>query len=151
MKREVNLPDLVSSQNFASKLGANLRGGEVITFASDLGGGKTTLIKSIVAGSGSFGSVSSPTFTICNTYIAPKFSIQHFDFYRLNDPGIMKHQLAEVLSDRQSVVLIEWPATIRSVLPEHTINISIHVTSHSSRKLIIEYPDEFNYLFDIKD
>ena len=151
VKREVSLTGLDNAQEFARNLGAKLHGHEVITFASDLGGGKTTLIKSIVSGSGSSDLVSSPTFTICNTYSAPKFSIQHFDFYRLQDPGIMTRQLDEVLHDSQSVVLIEWPKTIQAILPKNTINITIDVTGEHNRKLTIDYPDEFKYLFDFKD
>jgi tRNA threonylcarbamoyladenosine biosynthesis protein TsaE len=146
--KEVVLNNQQESEDFATKLGSKLKGGEVLTFASDLGGGKTTLIKYIVAGSGSNELVSSPTFTICNTYKAKNFTIYHFDFYRLSDPGIMKRELAEVLEDEKTVVLIEWPEIIESVLDKNMVSIQIEVTAENSRKLKLIYPDNLDYLFE---
>lgn len=148
MKIDIDLKDQDVSRDFAVKVGSRLKGGEVITFASDLGGGKTTLIKDIVKGTGSDDSVSSPTFTICNTYKAPKFTIFHFDFYRLNDPGVIARELCEVVGTKDSVVLIEWPEVIESVIPNDKVHIKIAVTGDTSRKLEISYPDKLSYLFE---
>lgn len=148
MKREINLSSLEASNDLGLNLGAVLKGGEVIALASDLGGGKTTLIKSIVHGTGSRDTVSSPTFTICNLYKSPKFNIYHFDFYRLSEPGVIRHELMEAINEPGSLVLIEWPKLIESALPERRINISIKVTGEDSRTLTVEYPDEFKSTFD---
>src|ERR1700722_299415 len=78
-------------------LGQNLKGGEAIELSSDLGGGKTALVKGLANGAGSQDLVSSPSFTICNQYNTPKFVIYHFDFYRLSDPGIIARELSEVI------------------------------------------------------
>ena len=71
---------------FGQKLGAQLKGGEVIGLVGPLGSGKTHLIKGIAAGLGakdSYRSVNSPTFVIVNEYEG-KFQIYHVDAYRLN-------------------------------------------------------------------
>lgn len=149
MRTEISLRDLAATKEFAAELGSKLSGGEIITFASDLGGGKTTIIKYIVKGAGSSDTVSSPTFTITNTYKTSSLSIYHFDFYRLSDPGIISRELDEVIGDKSAVVLIEWPEIIESILPKNTIHIQIEVTSETSRKLIIDYPKTYEELFKV--
>ena len=48
-----NSSDLKSTKRLASVIGRNLRGGETIELISDVGGGKTTLVKSMVLAAGS--------------------------------------------------------------------------------------------------
>lgn len=72
------------------QLGRNLKGGETIEFLSDLGGGKTTFITGLNKGFGSEDPVASPSFTISYTYSRQnKKQLHHFDFYRLEDAGIV--------------------------------------------------------------
>ncbi|PIZ61832.1 tRNA (adenosine(37)-N6)-threonylcarbamoyltransferase complex ATPase subunit type 1 TsaE, partial [Candidatus Saccharibacteria bacterium CG_4_10_14_0_2_um_filter_52_9] len=85
-----------------------MRGGEVIVLTSDLGGGKTSFVRGLAAGMASHDLVHSPSFTLSNQYKAGDLTLCHFDFYRLNDPGIMRNELAEVLKDSQAVVAVEW-------------------------------------------
>ncbi|HEY1646074.1 MAG TPA: tRNA (adenosine(37)-N6)-threonylcarbamoyltransferase complex ATPase subunit type 1 TsaE, partial [Candidatus Saccharimonadales bacterium] len=132
--------------NLGKALGANLIGGEVIELVSDLGGGKTTLTKGIALGAGSQELVSSPSFTICNEYACPKFKIYHFDFYRLNDPGIIKRELAEVIDDPDKVVVIEWPEAVENILPQKLLTVSIKTTEQNAREVTLSYPKELEYL-----
>src|SRR3989344_5721785 len=87
------------TENLASKIGRALKGGELIELVSDLGGGKTTFVRGLAKGMGSRDHVSSPTFTICNTYkVKSKSShaaqeLWHFDFYRLHEAGLIEHEL----------------------------------------------------------
>lgn len=147
MRLDLNLGGIINTENFAERLGSKLKGGEVIAFASDLGGGKTTIIKSIVKGTGSKDLASSPTFTLTNTYKSPKFTIYHFDFYRLSDPGIMARELDEAVKDKTAVVLIEWPEKVESILPGNSVHINILVEGNDTRKLQIDYPKDCDYLF----
>ena len=127
-------------------IGANLKGGEVIELVSDLGGGKTTLTRGLAKGAGISEQVSSPSFTICNEYSGSKLKIYHFDFYRLNDPGIVRLELAEVLNQIDKVVIIEWPAIIENSIPKERLVIEIMATTKNGRQLNISYPDSLAYL-----
>src|SRR6185312_5854101 len=83
----------ISSDNtsdVAMKIGRKLQGGEVIELISDLGGGKTTFVRGLAKGMGSQDTVRSPSFTLSNEYRSGKLTLYHFDFYRLEDPGIMR-------------------------------------------------------------
>lgn len=99
------------------KLGAQLKGGEVIAVCGQLGSGKTHLIKGIAAGAGTMDSreVNSPTFVIVNEY-AGRLDIYHIDAYRLNSVGQFEMIGFDDYCRRQSVVVIEWADKIESAL-----------------------------------
>jgi tRNA threonylcarbamoyladenosine biosynthesis protein TsaE len=130
------------TERLGELLGSNLLGGEVIELRSDLGGGKTTFVVGLARGAGSADRVSSPTFTLNRIYKAKKFDIHHFDFYRLNEPGILRDQLAESLANK-AVVVVEWADIAADVLPKGRISISFEPSAVSSeqRRIIISYPE----------
>lgn len=134
------------TEKLAEKLGANLRGGEVIELVSDLGGGKTTLTRGLVRGAGSSDQVGSPTFTLSREYTAPNFTVAHFDFYRLNEAGIVADELAEVEGDPNYVAVVEWGDIVHDVLPENRLTIRLSLTGDSSRDIAMSYTDDLEYL-----
>lgn len=93
--------------------------------------------------------VHSPSFTISNQYRAGKLTLHHLDFYRLNEPGIMRDELAEILTDPQAVVVVEWADIIEDVLPFDRLRIRITATDETSRELSFTYPDTLNYLISV--
>jgi tRNA threonylcarbamoyladenosine biosynthesis protein TsaE len=130
----------------AEQIGSNLRGGEVIELVSDLGGGKTTFVRGLAKGMGSIDAVSSPSFTLRNEYKTSQLTLYHFDFYRLNEPGLLGDELAEVLSDDSTVTVIEWADLIKDVLPDKRLTIQIKPTSETERQLTFIYPESLEYL-----
>lgn len=130
------------------KLGANLRGGEVIELVSDLGGGKTTLSKGIVRGAGSSDRVVSPTFTVSREYKTPKFTIVHFDFYRLADAGIVAQELDEFVGDGEYVVIVEWADIVQNVLPQERLTVHITQAGDEGRDIRVSYPNRFSYVLE---
>lgn len=130
----------------AEVIGQKLRGGEAIELKSDVGGGKTQFVKGLAGGAGVSELVSSPSFTVSNVYAAKHFKLHHFDFYRLDDPGVMRDSLSETLEDPKSVSVIEWPGLIEDVLPEIRLVISFKVLSETKRKILIRYPGQLAYL-----
>jgi tRNA threonylcarbamoyladenosine biosynthesis protein TsaE len=121
-------------------LGSRLSGGEVLELRSDLGGGKTTFTRGLVKGAGSPERVASPTFTLSRYYKTPKFPIYHFDFYRLDEPGILKDQLAEALGGK-NVVVVEWARIVDDVLPANrlTIEFKAKADGPEERTIAITY------------
>jgi tRNA threonylcarbamoyladenosine biosynthesis protein TsaE len=143
---QIATSNLEATLQLGAKIGSRLRGGEIIELLSDIGGGKTTFTRGIVTGAGSVDAVRSPSFTIRNEYRADALTMHHFDFYRLDDPGIMAVELMEVLEDPQAVIIIEWAEIVASVLPENHIRISITTTSDTTREFTISCPKKYNYL-----
>ncbi|MBP7807365.1 tRNA (adenosine(37)-N6)-threonylcarbamoyltransferase complex ATPase subunit type 1 TsaE [Candidatus Saccharibacteria bacterium] len=129
------------TETIGAAIAARLHGGEVIELSSDLGGGKTTLVRGLVAAAGSTDRVASPTFTISKVYEAPRFTIHHFDFYRLPEAGLIRHELEDVLGDPRIVTIIEWSDIVADVLPKDTIRIHIKTMSETEREILIIEPE----------
>ncbi len=113
--------------------------------SSDLGGGKTTFVRGLARGAGSTDQVGSPTFTISRVYEAPHFEIHHFDFYRLQHPGVVAHELHDVVGDPHVVVAIEWGDIVDGVVPDDAMRITIDQDARGHRLLRITYPKKLAY------
>jgi tRNA threonylcarbamoyladenosine biosynthesis protein TsaE len=137
-----------NTEALAVKLGHSLKGGEIIELLSDLGGGKTTFVRGLVRGLGSASQVSSPTFKIKNVYHSPAFTINHFDFYRLSEPGLIANELDESFGEPDIVTIIEWPDIVDDVLPPKRLSIEITISGEQERKLAFYYPTELAYLVE---
>jgi len=75
--------------------------------------------------------------------------LHHFDFYRLQEGGIVAHELSEVLNDQKAVVVVEWGDVVSNVLPNEHIELQLErqVQAMDARLLSAVYPDKFNYIF----
>lgn len=91
--------------------------------------------------------VHSPSFTLSNQYRAADLTLYHFDFYRLEQPGIMSDELAEVIDDPQAVVAVEWAEIATAVIPSSHLTLTIKATGETTRRLTFDYPKELGYLF----
>lgn len=134
------------TEQIGHKIGQTLRGGEVLELVSDIGGGKTTLVRGIAEGMGCSDNVSSPTFTVSKVYRAGNLQIVHCDFYRLHDPGLLSYELAESLSDSQTVTIVEWANIVQDVLPPTKITISIQALADNKRTITINTSSELSYV-----
>lgn len=134
----LDIVDEDKMKEFGNKLGASLYGGEIIELIGDVGAGKTTLAKGIAVGLGVSDNVSSPSFTISRVYNArDDLKLAHYDFYRLDNAGIMKDELAETMSDPKTITIIEWAGAVAGVLPIDRLSIKMTALNESSRKLEI--------------
>jgi tRNA threonylcarbamoyladenosine biosynthesis protein TsaE len=129
------------TEKLGERLGKLLHGGEVIELISDLGGGKTTLVRGIAKGFGSSDKVASPTFTVNKEYRSGNKRIVHYDFYRLQDPGLLEFELAESLQDPTTITIVEWAGIVHNVLPPDRITIRIVSTDQDTRSFGISIPE----------
>jgi tRNA threonylcarbamoyladenosine biosynthesis protein TsaE len=139
------------TEKLGEQLGSKLRGGEVIELISDLGGGKTTLVRGLSKGMGSTDRVSSPTFTISKLYKSDNLELHHFDFYRLGEAGLIAHELEDVLNDPNCVVVVEWGGVVSHVLPDNRLSISIKRTGEDARRIDISCPESLAYIAEDLD
>lgn len=120
------------------RLGALLRGGEVIEMVGDVGAGKTTLTKGIASGMDIDEDIQSPSFTINRVYHTPhNLFLAHYDFYRLHDPGIMAEELSETIDDPKVVTIIEWAEIVTGVLPNDRLTVRIEATGECIRRVTL--------------
>jgi tRNA threonylcarbamoyladenosine biosynthesis protein TsaE len=132
--------------SLAEKIGWQLRGGEAIKLIGDLGGGKTTFVRGLTSGMGSRDAVRSPSFTLANEYRAQDLMLHHFDFYRLAEAGVMRGGLAEALADPKAIVAVDWGDLTEDVLPEERLTVSLRPTGPDIREIVLEYPEQLEYL-----
>ena len=131
----IEVKALAETYQLGEKLGELLTGGEVIELVGDIGAGKTALTKGIAKGLGIDEDIQSPTFTISRTYESRGgLVLSHYDFYRLNDAGIMKNELAESIAEPLGVTIIEWSGIVEGVLPAERLKINILSTDEDSRR-----------------
>ena len=129
-------------------LGRACRGGEVFELISDLGGGKTSLVHGMARAFGVEDQVTSPTFSINNTYMSDSLTLQHFDFFRLTKSGVVGEELKEYLGDKDSIVVIEWGEIVHDILPIDRVTIHIWTTDVEKRLFEIKYPIQLEYLVE---
>lgn len=114
----------------------------------DLGFGKTQFVKGLVDGAGINEEATSPSFTITNVYKGSNLTIHHMDYYRINEPGVLKNEMLEIINDKDNVIVIEWPEIMSPYLPKSSIEIIINNLGGDNRELKINYNDELQYLFE---
>lgn len=120
---------------YGKKLAQSLQAPQVLELLGDVGAGKTTLTRGIADGLGVQEPVSSPSFTISKEYQGKKYRLVHYDFYRLNDPGIMSEDLLDSISDDKTITIVEWGESIRDVLPENRLKITIKNLDENTREI----------------
>jgi tRNA threonylcarbamoyladenosine biosynthesis protein TsaE len=109
MEMNLKLPNADATLELGRKLARIIRPGLVIYLCGDLGAGKTTLARGILAGLGHVSHVASPTFNLVVPYKISGLHLLHFDFYRLREPSEWKDAGFEEYFSSGNVCLIEWP------------------------------------------
>jgi len=108
-------------------LGEVLFDGAVVGLSGPLGAGKTTLARGIAEGLGIEEGyvVSSPTYTIMQSYPCSERDLHHMDLYRikglddLDSTGYRDHVGGSM------VLMVEWPEREPSVLPPENLIVNI--------------------------
>lgn len=107
------------------ELGAAAQPGTVFALTGDLGTGKTVFTKGLAEGLGITEPVTSPTFTILQTYDAGRLPFWHYDVYRIGDIEEMEEIGYEDAFFGDGVCLVEWAEIIEDLLPENTVRVTI--------------------------
>lgn len=132
-------------KKFGERIGRRLLGGETIELIGDVGAGKTTFTKGLALGLGVEESVQSPSFTISRTYDGRDgLVLSHYDFYRLNDAGIMTNELKEVAGSHGMITIIEWAGAVAEILPDDRLMIEIVPRNETERELNIKAKGEIS-------
>lgn len=132
----------------AERIGALLRGGDVIAYKGGLGAGKTTFTRGLAVGMGLPDEVHSPTFSLVNEYRGGDKVMYHFDMYRImNAEALETTGFYDFLSE-ESVIVCEWSENISECLPVNTITITINYCGENEREISIEGDERFDAAWD---
>lgn len=113
------------TKKIAAILAKYLKPGNILILNGELGAGKTVFMSGIANFFDIEDQVSSPTFSIVNTYTTKEnIQIAHFDLYRLKT---IDEFLEDIGQDyfQNSICVIEWGNIIKELLPKETIFIDI--------------------------
>lgn len=126
-----------------SRLGSQLRAGDVVVLSGPLGAGKTVLAKGIAAAMDVDGLVTSPTFVLARVHPPRRAgapAMIHVDMYRLLD-----HGGADLLGELDSldldtelddaVVVVEWGEGLAERLSEQHLDVRLERVSNSETRI----------------
>ena len=120
------------TESLANTLANQLPPGLVILLEGDLGTGKSVVARGIIRGLGITDDyITSPTFTLVNSYPEGRLPVHHFDLYRITHPDELGFIGMEDYLDDGSVVLVEWPDKGGEWIPADHLHIRLeYVQSH---------------------
>ena len=133
----VALPDLAATASLGAAIAARLVPGDAVLLKGDLGSGKTTLARAILAALGVRENVPSPTFTLVQAYDTPGLLVSHYDLYRLKRESELEELGLDEALD-QGAALIEWPERAESRLPRDALTAALD--ADKERRAVLEGP-----------
>ena len=144
----IDIPSAEAMEALGSELSGRIGSGCVIGLSGELGTGKTTLARGLVAAALAAAGrppeeVPSPTYTLVQHYPFPTDgdpdrSIWHMDLWRLEEPGEI-HELGFEEALGRHVSVIEWPERIAPFLPGHTLLVGIGYRSGGGGPRVAEF------------
>jgi tRNA threonylcarbamoyladenosine biosynthesis protein TsaE len=126
------------TQRLGARLGALLRGGEVICLEGSLGAGKTCLAQGIGRGWGVSQTLTSPTFVLVREYARPETTTRllHVDLYRISGAAeALTLGIEEMLGDAHAICIIEWAERARSIIPEEHLWLALELVDATRRTI----------------
>lgn len=138
---QLQLMSLEDTEKLAIQLAETLVPGDIVCLTGDLGAGKTTFTQKLVQVLGVQEPVTSPTFTIVNTYDAP-VTVHHFDVYRIADSEELYDIGFEEYIFSESISIIEWANRIKDLLPQEAIWLHLYFDDKGQRTVSWETNNE---------
>ncbi|WP_380878847.1 tRNA (adenosine(37)-N6)-threonylcarbamoyltransferase complex ATPase subunit type 1 TsaE [Sphingomonas sp. DBB INV C78] len=130
------LADAAATEAAGAALAPLLRAGDVVALHGDLGAGKTSFARGVLAALGLVEEAPSPSFAIVQTYGPPEVSLPvwHVDLYRLEGSDeAAELGLDEALDD--GALLIEWAERLGDRLWPDTLHLTFAANPDGARRL----------------
>ena len=122
---------------FAAEIASILVPGDVVYLRGELGTGKTAFARAIIQQRGSADSVTSPTFTLIETYHLGDVSVAHLDLYRIESDAEMEGIGLRDYLDGDWICLIEWPDRAPSMLPDPDLTVNLAYEGNGRSAVLI--------------
>ena len=138
---EKNSLNLLEVEKFSKKFSKKIKLSNIILLKGDLGSGKTTIIRFLIKNIYLINNktcpkiIPSPSFSILQTYNLKKFTINHYDFYRIYKIQEI-YELGFLESLDNNITFIEWPEIIMPLISNYKYNIiKIKIVDNFTRKI----------------
>jgi len=120
------------------RLAEHISVGSILALKGDLGSGKTSFVKGLVAGLDSSASVTSPTFTILHEYRGGRLPVYHFDFFRVQDRQSVERLGLDDYFFGDGLSVIEWADRFPKFIPEQARWILFETKSENQRAITLQ-------------
>jgi tRNA threonylcarbamoyladenosine biosynthesis protein TsaE len=108
----------------------------IVTLQGDLGTGKTTLVRGLLRALGVRGAVTSPSFTLAQSYRGRGgIALHHLDLYRLGPGADVELFAWDDYVGPQALVFVEWPEAGATQLPPADVAVRLKHRSFQCREL----------------
>ncbi len=105
---------------------------KIVSLEGPLGAGKTHFVKALAQTLGITDHVTSPTFTLLQSYHSGKIPLHHSDWYRLDSAEeVLALGLEEYYGE--GLMIIEWGDKFAEILPQGTLRIRMEPQPDDSR------------------
>jgi tRNA threonylcarbamoyladenosine biosynthesis protein TsaE len=117
---------------------ARLKPPVLVLLSGDLGSGKTTLTKGVVAGLGAANEddVTSPTFTLVHVY-GKEAKVYHADLYRIESVHDFETLGLEDVFARPTVVILEWSERFPLASPWPQFRLRLEHAGGDTRRITV--------------
>ncbi len=128
---------VAETERLAERLGASMRGGEVVLLSGELGAGKTAFVRGLARALGvDPEEVASPTFVLLTSYPG-RLRLHHADLYRLAGNGDDGELGLEELPGPGGVLAIEWAERLSLRPWSRAIEVTLEHAGEDSRRVSI--------------
>lgn len=132
-EHRLHLASLEDAAALGARLAQALETGDAVLLEGDLGAGKTTLARAVIAALTGETDAPSPTYTLVQSYeTADGFALLHADLYRLRDTGELDELGLDEALD-QGAALIEWPDRLGAWRPADRLEIRLEEAGEGGR------------------
>jgi tRNA threonylcarbamoyladenosine biosynthesis protein TsaE len=137
----IRLSDAAASEALGARLAALARPGDVIALSGQLGAGKTSIARGLLAALGLEGEAPSPSFAIVQPYAPPevRFPVLHVDLYRIDDPA-EADELGLDDARYDSLLLVEWPERLPASAWLDALWLTLTIEPDGARSLTAQVP-----------
>lgn len=127
------------TERIAAALAAQLAPGDLVELRGELGAGKTTFVRGAARALGVTQIVSSPTYTVGNSYHG-RVPVSHLDLYRSH--GLTEEELGDLEPYLEgAVVFVEWPQAGEGMLPPARIVVDLDNRGGDARLISLSSKD----------
>lgn len=137
----IRLADAAASEALGARLAALARPGDVIALSGQLGAGKTSIARGLLAALGLEGEAPSPSFAIVQPYAPPevRFAVLHVDLYRIDDPAETE-ELGLDEARHDSLLIVEWPERLPASAWADALWLTLTIEPDGARGLTAQVP-----------
>jgi tRNA threonylcarbamoyladenosine biosynthesis protein TsaE len=112
-------PSLAATHAIAAAVAGCCRVGDIVVLAGEMGAGKTAFAQGFGRALGVTEPITSPTFTLVQSYATPRGQFHHADVFRLEQ----FHEVADLalgeLAEFRGIVVVEWGDVVSAALGDH--------------------------------